>query len=70
MIERERGVNIVYPDLATRRKRLKTLAGGDPNGIATSPQFQRESIVYLPISGASVPLGLTFDCLTFSRSLP
>ena len=62
--------NIVYPILSNPRKCLETLAGGDPNGIATSQQSQRESIVYLPISGASVPLGPTFDCLTFSRSLP
>jgi hypothetical protein len=34
-------VNIVKPFWLTPRKCLKTLAGGDPNGVAESQQFQR-----------------------------
>jgi hypothetical protein len=48
-------VNIGYPFCLTYRKCLKTLAGGDPNGVAESQAIQRKVASNLPIYGAFAP---------------
>lgn len=63
---REQMRGIGYPICLTLAKCLKTLGGGDPNGVPTSQRFQRLTLSNHAVSGRSRAETTDRDCLTFS----
>ena len=59
--------NISAPFFRTPNKCLKTLAGGDPNGVPESTRFQRLALSNLSPKAPSRREGTETDCLTYRR---
>ena len=55
---------IGYPFWLTGAKCLKTLAGGDPYGVAISAQFQLDALASHPDFGRLIPLETSIGWLT------